>query len=640
MAFWNKQTSESLKSEDFVEVKYSPIIYGEKTISDLSEGLKSKTTQEEIKFPKELGIKHPFNFEDAEGIYKKFPPVMGAVDKYVDFIVGPGFYVQSKDAQALDIITNFITDFNFDSILREWVKEALIKGNGYLELGTDKKDQITDMKVLDANNIYIKLKDNGNISYFNQYIGENLALFNEEKLIRFQPTELAHIPLNKIGDNPYGYGIISSSILTVDYMLGSIKDMHYLVNRKANVPYHVKVGNIEKNIMPTQEDVNAIGKKLEYLNNKQEWVTDPTWDIKLLDFGNIGEKFDSVLNMDMTMLLFGLQVPEVLMGKGSVPEGLAKVQMDAFERNIQSKQAEIEKVIENQIFKRVLNANGIDAHVEFEWGRPSNSEKNESITRITELIKNPFLNENLRKEIEKKLAKLMDIEEKVLDLPEVEREKEENQPTPPIPRPNESYHYHEAQENETLDNFYGMNMSVQEWVGFNLQDYKNDIISAIKEENFAFLRAIGMEEVRAGKFTKYQIESLRQVLDSGFKTEASVKEIAQRINEEVNPKTLLKMKNGKLVRDGNGRPIVSVNRERRAIMIARTETIRVAAKGQIKNYKKNKVKKVRWVATFSDRTCPTCESLNGQIFDIDDATLPPAHTMCRCTTTPVVDLVS
>jgi hypothetical protein len=37
--------------------------------------------------------------------------------------------------------------------------------------------------------------------------------------------------------------------------------------------------------------------------------------------------------------------------------------MEAFQRRIQSIQAELEKVIEGQIFKRVLNANGLDVHV-------------------------------------------------------------------------------------------------------------------------------------------------------------------------------------------------------------------------------------------------------------------------------------
>ena len=40
-------------------------------------------------------------------------------------------------------------------------------------------------------------------------------------------------------------------------------------------------------------------------------------------------------------------------------------------------QGEDKKVVEEKIFRRILQAQGLDFHVELVWGRPSNSEKNE-----------------------------------------------------------------------------------------------------------------------------------------------------------------------------------------------------------------------------------------------------------------------
>ena len=83
-------------------------------------------------------------------------------------------------------------------------------------------------------------------------------------------------------------------------------------------------------------------------------------------FCNFSEKFEKPIEHEIEMLIAAYQVPEVLLGKGNIPEGLAKVQMDAFERMITSIQVEIEKVIENKIFTRILEPSGLSIDVEFE----------------------------------------------------------------------------------------------------------------------------------------------------------------------------------------------------------------------------------------------------------------------------------
>lgn len=63
-------------------------------------------------------------------------------------------------------------------------------------------------------------------------------------------------------------------------------------------------------------------------------------------------------------------------------------------------------------------------------------------------------------------------------------------------------------------------------------------------------------------------------------------------------------------------------------------------------YQQNGVKKVRWVASYGDRTCKKCESLNDQIFLIDKALTETPLPLrdcknlddgCRCCWVPVGD---
>ncbi len=83
-----------------------------------------------------------------------------------------------------------------------------------------------------------------------------------------------------------------------------------------------------------------------------------------------------------------------------------------------------------------------------------------------------------------------------------------------------------------------------------------------------------------------------------------------------------------------------VGDENKAVMIARTETIRAANEGALLQYGEENVEKVRWLATPSapgGRTCRQCLGMNGKIFKLADASgLIPFHVNCRCTYLPVV----
>ena len=77
--------------------------------------------------------------------------------------------------------------------------------------------------------------------------------------------------------------------------------------------------------------------------------------------------------------------------------------------------------------------------------------------------------------------------------------------------------------------------------------------------------------------------------------------------------------------------------ERRAPMVARTETIAASAEGTREGYKDLGVKQVEWLTAIDERQCPDCEALNGERWALDEATMPPLHPNCRCCHLPVLD---
>jgi len=671
----------SEKKEEVKEI-YTPTI-GETGKITISEQFKGEVESNKVTFPNELGEAHPFDFKEMEDLYKKFGFFTAVIDKYVDFVVGPGFFIESDDDRAKKIITDFMTDVNFDTVLRSWCKEALVKGNGFLELGGSAKEGVKGLKVLNANYMYVQRDKKGKVKGYNQYKG-GFDRFAKDKVINFAPTQIAHVAFNRVGDCAYGQGIGYSALKDIDNLLGNEKDLHYLMKRKANAPIHAKLGKVEGDIriIPKPADVTAFGQKLESLSNKQEYATDPLVEFKVIDFGNIGDKFSAVLAHDMAKLFYDFQIPPELMGMANIPEGMAKVRADAFQRRIQSIQAEFEKIIEQDIFHRILLANGIDVHVEFEWGTPSSLEVEGRMALISNMVVSPTTSMAMKEILEDELINLLKLDENKweelkleAEAEEEERRREEERAQPIVPGQNEdiakkkfppkpvkasvlfsdrirkekaiikkketyeimNYEYKKDCPH-CIESWNNIN-DIQEWLGFNYKEYLKEIMAILNIDKFEFLTAANAIEEKAGYLSIAQTTKLKEVLETGFKKGSSMKEMAKMVDKKVSPKDLYRMTSEGTIKTGaSGLPILSRSADKRAIGIVRTEVTRVANKGAIKYYKENKITKIRWVASLGDRTCAECEALNNQIFEIDGAPEPPLHPMCRCTVTPVVEL--
>jgi hypothetical protein len=441
VAFWNKKVNEN---SSIVNMDYTPSMNNDVNFLNLTEQFKGQTESKAVKFPNELGEEHPFDFKQMEELYKRFGFFTAVVDKYIDYIWGSGFYIVCEDERAKKIIDDFNRDINMDTLGRQWTKEGLIKGNGFLELGGTVDAGIEGLKVLNANYMYVNRDKMGNVLGFKQYVGM-FDKFSKEKVIDFSVEQIAHFAFNIVGDSAYGIGMGLSPMKDVDNLLQNEKDMHWIGHRKANSPLHATLGRVDGNtkIIPKPSDVTAFGQKMETMDNKTNWATDDLVKLSVVDFGNVGDKFTAMLNYDIQKLIYDYQIPAVIMGISNVPEGLAKVQMEGFQRRIQSIQAEIEKIIEEKIYKRVLNANGIDADVEFEWGTPSILEVEGRLKLITDMVKSPATGMAMRTILENELINLLKLDKDEFEQLKVEEEearaREEEAQMPVVPGQNTSF---------------------------------------------------------------------------------------------------------------------------------------------------------------------------------------------------------
>ena len=635
------------ESEESIEGGYIYIPNTDKSISLEKAKIVEKAKMDDSKIDFSDIYEHPYDYNITRGIYKEMGIVSGIIDKYVDTIIGPGFHVKSKNKRAEQIITDYIRDVNLSIALKPAMKEALVTGFGPLE-----ETEISDAGVplsfepINSATLY-KRKDKKGYRQIQKGVGKADGQdFKESEIIVFS--------VNKMPGQRYGTGIIYSALSSINNYIKSNKDLHRLMERKANSPIHVKLGDAEKRIVPSEASINSYGSKLHYMRNVTEWCTDPYVEMKVLDFGNIGEKFAFVIENDYKNILESMQMPEVVIGKGSIPEGLAKVQLDLWDRTIFAHREDFEKIIEGQIFKKVLDANKIQAEVELYWDKPGEQAKIAEVTSIIEIMKLPFLDNNLRIAMEQRVAERMDIDYKQQTDEEKKKELAIRQPQVPgqnasPPKQEEESYFNIIEEAERV-NALDEDITIKEWVGYNYDkhiNYTEEFIDSnefIQREYEAFKYVPGSEQAKwvmykaeyslLENLNARQVGTLRRVLKDNLKRNSSMREIISEVNQKVHPGDLLVKtpdlfdRKGDLVRKGSERILPS---RVRSVMLARTETIRAANQGALAHYKSDGVEEVQWVSAFSSRTCAFCEAQNGKVMSIQDANEQiPAHSLCRC----------
>jgi len=616
----------------------------------LKESFQGEVVDVPVKFPRELGAEHPFEFEDAEKVLKHVGLINGAVNKIANKIVGE-FTIKSDDPKIKTAIDTLIKETDLKIVTKQWVKEGLSKGNGFMELDV----QTPQVKVNNANYMYVKRNSKGEVKEYNQFLG-NLNNFNpgSRKLTPFKPEKIAHLKINAIAGEPYGYGMIIPNERVIENIVQMEQDYHKLIKRKAGAPIHAKLGQPGETV--ASESLDEMSDKLKYMTNRTEWVTDGNCEFKVIDFGEIGKNLTDALTYDFRMLIAGLEIPEVSFGSGQLNEGIAQTQKEELQEMISSIQDEVETILERQIFKPYLEYQGLSGDIEFVWNLPSEAEINARIEKITALLGNMNITENMARMLQLELARLLHIEdaEEYLLAPEVgadeeesdmdkavkqagidntvaktekqspERKKEESLKQPEIPgeKLNASDTITIKESDLILSGDIGVRefCNLQEIKGFNYSEYLISILKRIKTDKFEELRALTEKDVSDGLLDEDQIKKLRLILRDGFKRNRTIRQIEKEIKDSLDLKDRVAI---------NGSVIPA---ESRPNMIARTETIRLANAGLLDNYKENGVDKVRWLAALSDRTCPECESMNSQVFTLQESYGQiPLHPNCRCT---------
>ena len=637
---------------------------------------KSKLSTEEHDFSKNdfkkiLGEPHPFDYTVIEGLEQKFGLVGAVEDKICDYALGPGIFIESEHEKLVELLEKWITKAHLLFFARPWLKNGLGKGTGYLEIaGLTDIEKTEKIKVVDSNTVYVKRDDYGKIEKYNQYLGSTEGRIDEEQINELTLGNIIQLNINQVGNNAYGMGLVFAGIPIINDFINAQSAQHKILRRKANSQIHAKLGNVEKEDYPEQTDIDAFGSKLQYMNESTEWVTGPNVEMNVLDFGSVGDKFDSALQNDLKLLSYTFQVPESILGAEQGYVGAAKIHESGFEKNIKSYQQQLGFILRTKVFDVLLEQAGM-AELEYNvvWGQQDEEDKNKIRESLQKILAVMSLSPGMKIEYEKKLAILDDIDydkvnsenQKVMrrdnrdkkrdfgqqvQLQQVKKTTigqkehlidhtiEDNMLLGKAPQEIEAeliskYKLSEkdAQEKviEIIEEFEN-DYSLEEWIGEFIH-VKKEILEGIQGDAFENIAAIKKGDVALGKLNKKQVEQIRQTFADGFENNRGLKEIAKNINKNITLKDRYIMKNDKKV--------LAISKEKRAYLMARSETVRLRANGTLISAGNKNIKEVEFTLV-SAKACPICEALDGDNYSVKEAFgVIPVHANCRCKWTEV-----
>lgn len=315
-------------------------------------------------------ILHPANLESFEKIYLENAVVNAAINMLTEMTVGVGYFTETKDEKAKNIVDEYAEEVNLDGLLRIICRNCLIYGYAPVERWWD---ETLRLKPLPPPSIYVIIDAKGNLKGYQQKTWSN-------NYIDFKPDEIIWFSPFAYPGNPYGVGKIGPIYTLAQYRKEILQNFALIIKRHARPPA----------VWLTRGDPTTLQKAAEARSPDQDFfigpVADPDKDLKIIipDFDPRG-KYSDLLEAINQEIYEGLQAPLLTWLKNST-EASAKIQLEAIQSYIAGVQRYFKRIIEREIFTPIIKKAGLTETPRLRWGIPPTGVEKLTIKDIAELV--------------------------------------------------------------------------------------------------------------------------------------------------------------------------------------------------------------------------------------------------------------
>lgn len=301
-----------------------------------------------------------------------------AIRVRANFMLSRDYNIEYPDKRSEKIITEFLknvkkNDFwNLDlkSILRQYAIDTDVFGNGYRHLVLNKA-QTKYVKLAPRHPLYMDLqrddpKDEIKLDEYGLPVGYAYTSKDEVNPTPFGREEIAHLVFETLGDEFLGISILQPAFKTIERLtnieFGTAQALY-----KHGFPT-VKASIGDERHPPTQDDIDDALTQLKGVMSQSEYAH-PYWqEIETLD-PKFPAKIDTILRYFAAQVVMATDVPAFLiLGEERVAtRSTADKLFVSLFRSLEFPQDRIKSMVENQIFRPVLDKEDCDSQPELVW---------------------------------------------------------------------------------------------------------------------------------------------------------------------------------------------------------------------------------------------------------------------------------
>lgn len=296
-----------------------------------------------------------------EQVYRSGGPVAQLIDTRAFMIHGVGteFVTEDEDMTArvpwsdepvtvADWLKHELPDR--DNLLVQLARDAYIYGDWLTETVED-GGQFDRVVTINPKTMEPEFDDKGTIDRWHQYIQRGPRKDAEAPNSPFDPEEIGHGALLRIGRDPLGVSLIGRVMDQIERYEQNQKAIAEALDKHAFRRWHIQVqASVDDN------ELRRIRQRFHQVSDYRELTTGRDIEIEPLDEGGIGESITDITENDLMSIAAATGVPEEMagLGRGST-EATAKVRLQAFERTGRGEQRDMAAQFVREVVRDIID---------------------------------------------------------------------------------------------------------------------------------------------------------------------------------------------------------------------------------------------------------------------------------------------
>lgn len=298
--------------------------------------------------------------EKYESVYRQGGPVAQLIDTRAYMIHGTGTEFTTDDEDmtaAVPWSDERVTVAEWcdkmlphrDNLLVQLARDAYVYGDWLTETVTE-TGEFDRIVTINPKTMAPEFDDKGTIEEWRQFIDRGPRRDTEAPNSPFDPDEIGHGALLRVGRDPLGVSLVGRVMEQIDRYEQNQQAIAEALDKHAFTRWHVQV---QASVDDTE--LKRIRQRFHQVSHYRELTTGRDIEIEPLDEGGIGESLTDITETDLMNLAAAVGVPEEMagLGRGST-EATAKVRLQAFERTGRGEQRDMAAQFVEEVLRDLI----------------------------------------------------------------------------------------------------------------------------------------------------------------------------------------------------------------------------------------------------------------------------------------------